>query len=518
MFFNLFSSKKTRPNHPLADPKALERAIGILPLDDAFKSVDKAVTWIISLDKFDDFDADTRFAIVRRIDDTIQPHLAKLTRDYLTSPRLSKSEEKRLWTLNHGCWSTLARAYESCLQLALQSGDDASSRKVKEEAARIFPLLLTRLMAALGALLRWTLYRYAPLPNEIWPRLGRIYLLAEANQCAIKRVQCYPGMPGLTTVSDEYLRILVFHASSVDGLMPLQMSLADYLLRYLLPHFVFASETSETCVYWIDAAKPMPPTRLVVPETPSPTLRLIGAGVVPGVLSSLKQQLEAGNIPADFPHGGEYSAQMLLPVVEHLTLYWGAQPPLREHIRHPIRARAAVLNGFDDSFTVFAGNLARMGKERAAESWVVENASLGGFGAMIENFQGDWLKVGSLLSIQPEGSEGWLLGVVRRLTKLSDEQTSVGIQTLGRHAKSVELVPRVRSYGNGGNIPGICLDNVEPSEEIRVVLPAGTFQTKEKLEYSESGRRFLLSPLDFFEREGGGDFEIGRYRQETLSG
>ncbi|MCL2829453.1 MAG: hypothetical protein FWD77_01795 [Betaproteobacteria bacterium] len=515
MFFNLFSPKKKTLLHPLADPEALERAIGLLPLDDAFKSVDKAIKWINSLDQFDDFDAESRFAIVRRIDDAIQPHLFKLSRHYLTSRRLSKSEEKRLWTISYDCWDMLARAYESCLQL-VQKEMEASQGRMEENVAHHLPLLLTRLVRSLGAILCWTLYRYMPLPNEIWPRLGRAYLFAETNHCSNRKLQCYPGFPGLSTVRDEYLRVLVFHASSVDGLMPFQMALADYALRYLLPHFVFAAETAQVCAYWIDVDKPMPPTRLVNPETPSPTLRLIGAGEVPSALGDLAEALEAGNVPPGFPHGGEFTAQMLLPVVEHLSLYWSAQPPLREHLRHPIRARASVLNGFDDSFTVFAGNLARMGKERAAESWVVENASLGGFGAMIENFHGDWLKVGALLSIHPEGSEGWMLGVIRRLTKLSEEQTTVGIQMLGRLAKSIELMPSVRSYESGSNIPGIRLDSAEAAGEIRVVLPAGTFRTGEKFEYMQDGYRFLLSPLDFSEREGGGDFEIGRYRQESL--
>ena len=167
--------------------------------------------------------------------------------------------------------------------------------------------------------------------------------------------------------------------------------------------------------------------------------------------------------------------------------------------------------GFDDSFTVFAGDVARIGKERAAESWVVENVSLGGFGAAIENLRGDWLKVGSLISMQPEGGENWVLGMVRRFSKESESEANVGIQTLARQAVGIELRPRASTYSVGSSIPGIRLAEDRAPGEVRLVLPTASFDLRESLEYPANGRRYLLTPIELVET--GADFEIARYRE-----
>jgi hypothetical protein len=201
----------------------------------------------------------------------------------------------------------------------------------------------------------------------------------------------------------------------------------------------------------------------------------------------------------------------LLPVLRHLALYWAPQPPLREHQRHTVKTRLSVLHGFDDSFTVFAGDVARTGKERAAESWVVENVSLGGFGAAIDELDGDWLKVGSLISMQPEGGSNWVLGAVRRFSKETERQASVGIQTLARQALSVDLRPRTSTFAVGSNIPGIRLHEDRAPGEVKMVLPVASFDLRESLEYSHGGRRYLLTPIELVET--GSDFEIARYRE-----
>lgn len=89
MILSLFSS---RPDHPLADPKELKRIVGEIPLDNAFKAVDEISGWLESLANADGFRPDLLFDVARQLDDAAQPHLRKLARDYLHSPRLSRSE------------------------------------------------------------------------------------------------------------------------------------------------------------------------------------------------------------------------------------------------------------------------------------------------------------------------------------------------------------------------------------------------------------------------------------------
>ena len=171
-----------------------------------------------------------------------------------------------------------------------------------------------------------------------------------------------------------------------------------------------------------------------------------------------------------------------------------------------------MLQGFDDCFTVYAGDVARLGKERSAEVWVVENVSLGGFGAAAEAL-GEDLRIGSLLCMQPEGGDNWVLGVLRRFNKDTVERASVGIQALSRHAQGIELRPRSSGFSATGAVPGIWLREGNAPGEARLVLPLASFDVRESLEFMHDGQRYLLTPIEL--EESGYGFEIGRYREHA---
>ena len=506
MILNLFSS---RPEHPLGDAKELKRVIAELPLDNVFKAVDEIYGWFESLQTADGFRVDHLFDVVRQLDEAAQHHIRRLTRDYLHSPRMSKSEERRLWMICYNYWGEVSSLYALCVERARLDPKDKGSEALKP----FLPLAATRLVAARATQLKWVEYRYGPVGEDLWRGLGRAYLAAEAAGYAQKPVQLYPAQPGQTSVAQQYLQVLIFYSSSMDSLMPLEIELADRLISHFLPGFVFSGECLRDSVYWVDAASGMPPVRLArQPDQLLPTLRFFSPGTAPQALNELMRVVERGEVPKDLNLGGEYAPKVLLPVFRHLAMYWAPEPPQREHARHAVKTRIAVLQGFDDCFTVFAGDVARLGKERTAESWVVENVSLGGFGASVAEL-GDWLKIGALIAIQPEGGDNWVLGVVRRYNKDSEVQASVGIQTLSRSARSAELRPRTSGFSATGAIPGMLLQEASAPGEIRVVLPTASFDVRESLEFSQDSQRYLLTPIEL--EESGSNFEIGRYREHV---
>ena len=268
-------------------------------------------------------------------------------------------------------------------------------------------------------------------------------------------------------------------------------------------------------MYWVDAASALPPTRLVRPPAqPLPSLRFFQPGTVSRSLDELVRTVERGAVPEDLHLGAKYSVATLLKVLQHLALYWAAVPPQREHVRHAVKTRLSVLQGFDNSLAVFAGNVARLGVERSAESWVVEDVSLGGFRAGAED-AGDILRIGSLLCMQPEGGDNWVLGVVRRRGLDAEARAHIGIQTLSRQAKSVELRPRVSGFSAAEAVPAIWLRSDDASEKIRLVLPPGGFDVRQPLELVHEDRRYLIMPSEH--EESGEGFEIARYRGQAIA-
>lgn len=503
MIMKFFSS---RPDHPLGEAKEVKRVLAELPLDNAFKAVDEIYGWFESLQAADDFRIDHLYEVVRQLDEAAQPHVRRLSRDYLMSARLSKSEERRMWSMCYNYWGEVASLYARCVE--------RSTGKNGEPLKAALPLAATRLVAARATQLKWVGFRYGVIGEDLWRGLGRPYLMAETGAYAQKPVQLYPGQGGVTSVSQQYLQALVFCSSSMDSLMPLEIELADRLIAHFQPSFVFSRSCLPDSVHWVDAAQGTPPTRLARrPEQMSASLRFFSAGSAPQGLAELIGSVERGKVPNGLNLGGEYPATVLLPVLRHLALYWAAEPPQREHPRHAVKTRIAVLQGFDDCFTVFAGDIARLGKERVAESWVVDDVSRGGLGASTET-TGDWLKIGALLAMQPEGGANWVLGVVRRYTKEAGAQVRVGIQALGRDAASVELRPRTAGFSATGAIPGIWLREGNEPDEARLVLPPGSFDVRVNAEFVHAGQRYVLTPIEL--EKIGSNVEIGRYRTQVL--
>jgi len=502
---NLFGPKT---DHPLADPKEFRRILAELPIDNAFKALDEVLGWFESVYVAADFPEDQLFDVVRQLEDAAQPHVRRLSRDYLHAPRLSKTEEKRMWTIIHGFWRLVADNCLRCLDRAAAGGKD----KIGERLQPQLPLLIVRLIAALGSVVKWEQFRYGPMPGEVWLQLGRAYLFAETGKFADRAMKRYPNSASTTSASREYLKVLVFYSSSMDSLLPLEIELAERLIAYFLPGFVFSAKGIETSVYWVDPITPQPPVRLARMPAPSPTLRFFQPGTAHADVDDLLRELERGaELPADLDLGGQFAPRSLLPVLRHLALYWDKVPPQRRHQRHHVKHRMGVLHGLVNAFVVFSSEFGARPPGLPIESWVVENVSRGGFGAMVSDVRADWLKVGALIALQPEGGDNWLLGIVRRYHRQSESEARAGIQSLSQQVQAVELKPRTAStYAAASGTPALWLvDGNEPGEA-RVVLPPATFDVRESHEFTHEGRRHLLTPVALVEHTM--DYEVARYR------
>lgn len=503
MILDLFSPK---PDHPLADPKELQRTIAELPLDNTFRAVDEINGWLESLPLATDFRCDKLFAVVRALDEAAQPHLRRLTRDYLLSPRLSRTEEKRLWAVCAGFWSNLAKNYETCLD-RYEGQETGGEKRAADNLKGELPLLLSRAIGALGVYCKWQLFRYGPIDGELWQRLGRLFLAAEGAGLGDKAVGLYPASHGLTSPGGEYVKVLMCYASSMDCLLPVEIELAKRLINHFYGGFNFSRQSGPDSVYWVDPAQGLAPMRLVMEPDPSPTLHFLAPGRAVERLNALTREVEQGRLPGELNLGGQYPLPLVLGVLRHLQQCWQPIPPQRHHPRHRVKSRMTVVHGLDGARQAlqFPGL-----DPAAAESWIVEDVSRGGFGATVTGSHGDWLRVGALLAMRPDGGDNWVIGVVRRYVKERDDLIQVGIRTVGRQAQCLSLRPRMAaSYALSGGVPGLRLEDGEPGV-VRLVLPRATFDPREALELPGNGGG-LLTPVEL--AEAGQDYEIAHYRQ-----
>lgn len=317
-----------------------------------------------------------------------------------------------------------------------------------------------------------------------------VYAFAEARQLAQSKVTVYPGAGGSSTPQLEFLKGAILSASAPDGMLPVEVELGERLIAQFAPRFVLANAPAPGLVFWSDLAQAMPPARLSRAPQPVPGLRCFGVGAALGEVHDLAERvMVGGQVPPEVNLGGTYEPHVALEVMRHLHLYWSPQAPERKAQRQL---------GDGDSLDFDNQN---------SESWIVENVSAGGFGAVAPQLKGDWLRVGALLALQPEGGTNWVLGLIRRVNKLADQQARVGIETLSK----MPLLSRFALAGVASVTEQGVLIKDGDAAEARIALKPGVFTPGQNLELAHGARTHVYLPQAVAER--GEDYEIARFRE-----
>lgn len=490
-----------KPDHPMADPKEAKRLLDDLPVHDPVKALEELAHWFESVSTVEGFKLDQRVQLLFQIDEAGQVRARKLARDYFATVRPSKVQENRLWKGIHDYWSQAGRAFGLAVDQFVTGAKGADAAKAH------LPLLLVRTLRSISQQIKWMHMRYGPVDLSAWGVFNRVYGFAEFRGLAGAKVTVYPGIPGESTPQQEFLKGVVFSAGSPDALLPLEVDLAERIIGDFTPKFTLASAPSPEMSYWIDINQNMAPQRLVRPPQQTPTLRCFGATAALEEVRGLIQKIETGRqVPATLNLGGAYEPEVVLDVLEHLAMYWSQDPPERKHPRHMVKSRLSVSHGFDGLLGVLGESESLDFETGGVESWIVENVSAGGFGAVVQQLKGDWLKVGALIVMQPEGGNNWVAGIIRRVNKVGTTQARVGIQSLSKAPMACKFWTGVATE------TGVLLKSGEPeSGEVRIVLKPGVFVPGQNLESERAGRFHVYMPQTL---EGkGDDYEIARFRE-----
>ena len=491
-----------KPDHPLADPKEAKRLLDALPTNDPVKALDELQHWLESVAAAEGFKPDARIQLVMKLDEAAQAHLRKLSKEYFGAGRPSRFQENRLWTALHGYWKQAGYAYARAVDQFVQGHKGVDAAKPQ------LPLLLARTLRGFAQQIKWMHMRYGPIDLASWGVFNSVYAYAEARQLAQAKVAIYPGVAGETSPQLEFLKGAVFSASAPEGLLPLEAELAERLIEEFAPRFVISGAPAPWLVFWTDLAQAMTPARASRAPQAAPGLRHFGAGAALTEVHDLAERvMVGGKVPPEMKLVDGAEPHVVQEVMRHLEMSWSPQAPERKAQRHPVKSRLSVTYGYDAVVGVLGGGGSREIDNQHTESWIVENVSAGGFGAVVPQLKGDWLRVGALLALQPEGGSNWVLGVVRRVNKTAAQQARVGIETL---CKTPELTRFALAGVKTVTEQGLLLKG-GAATEARIVLKPGVFAPAQNLELARGARRHVYIPQALAER--GEDYEIARFRE-----
>lgn len=506
---NWFGSGK--PEHPMADSKKVQELISKLPEHDSAQALIEIASWLEMLNQADGVKLDRRLENLDLLDGASGNHERRLLQEYLATPRQKKSHEQRLWTGAYNFWRELGEGYVQCLRHFEKGQSGAGSFKTS------VPIIIGRALRALRSQLKWSLLRYETVETRVWSELARLYQFAETKNFTDEAIAVFPGSSGSGTVKQEFLKALMLASSSPESLPPVSQDLTVRIVAHFSKAFVLAREPATGCTHWFDLAAPKAPARIVHNPPGSPTVRFIGAGAGLHELQQIKAHIAyTRTLPAGLDLDGRLDDEVVMALLQHLEQDWAGKTQARRFERRKVATRVTIVPGVTEIIKMleFAYNDSLdFTQQQAAESWIVEDLSEGGYGAVIPAVAGDWVEVGSLIGVEGETFRDWRVGVIRRVTRDEQQQQRVGVQLITRASTRVGL----RQAGAESkaaprkSVQAVLLSSTPAGQaEIDIAMNKGVFDDQGKTELLVVDETYLLSPVGIVEHGPG--YDRARYK------
>lgn len=480
----------SRPDHPLADVRELQRAvteIGAHAPDEALREV---TSWLETIAPVEEgSDPASLFRLLLSFDEAMQPHARHLAERYVASALKWGPAATQRWQRARTYLAMLCDRYADLLKLI------GSGRK---PYAQLTSDVSVRQLRATSALQRWDALRYGPIDPQHWKRCGDAYLAALHNEQAAQPVRLRSGRQTETTAEREYLRTVAFATAALDELSERQIMLAGQVIHYVLGSLHLSTTPDRSTVFWIDPARGEAPVRMARPPEPSPTVRFFSGGDALGPLFEMEQQLKQGELPPALGASTE-DVPLLSALLHHLIHHWSETPPVRRHRRHKLPGKLHVVEGLDplaDQLGKHAGGQLSL--------WEQQDASTHGIGLSVRVEENSRLRIGALLGLHSNDGTRWIAAAVRRMQRKADATIHVGVEVLSWH-------PIAADADDGSqHVRVLLLDPLQRDATIRLVVPAPGVRPNAPLFLLGQNKALKLTPLALIEQ--GDQYEIRSYQ------
>ncbi len=461
----LASLGKQQTDDPLTNLKAASRWLGNLPVGDAYKCQEAILNELKRFNENSTQYTKDRLAVLMLLDEKSRDLQDILVRQYLRNPRMSRAVESQLWHAVYGLYWEIARGYHAFV-LHFTRGAGKSTHESQ------IPLITLRAIRMFGQLLKWRAIRYLPAGEKLWMRLHNLYRVAENESFHRRPQRVY--MEDATECSCEgaYLHILMLNLANSGTLYTKQVDLLDHWLYdwHAQLHLDTRADADEHS-FAIDLSADHGPRRVRKTDTEKP-MRFWGTSSLLQKLGELHTALREGGTPAQLGLTENARTSESLELLEYLQRSWSSlesreqRRAPRESVKrlvdvtHGLSSIISQIKSADAPATAVSPYGSRMNYDETedvqlygfvtdrtrkrvsqlhmpvpmlspdVERWVMQDESACGYGAIIESRNKDWLRVGALIGVKPHDDIAWQIGFIRRLSRLNDDTSSVGIETV----------------------------------------------------------------------------------------
>lgn len=475
---------KIKNQDPLSNLKTATRWLDSLAGGDVLASHGAI---LVELKRFNDnlkLASKQQLALLMLLDERSQDLQDTLVQQYLRSSRMSRSIESQLWHAINGLYWEVARGYHVFVM-------EYSRNAKNHQNEALIPLITLRALRTLGRYLKWRAMRYLQPGQNIWAGMHKLYLVAETHGFHQNKLEIYPPSKASFSCESVYLHALMFALANTGTLYPRQLHLLDQWLdswsgTLNLDSQLFFHQHS----FAVDLSADHAARRVRNPAVDKP-IRYWGTAKLGQRLEAIQSALREGSPPARLGLSEDSRVAESIDLLDHLQRQWS---PLatreqrrvpRERVKHMVEIShgfgsitTQIPNAYAPSHSVYGNSMPYQESQDVAvygfvtertrqnttqtkkpqagaapeiERWIMHDESAHGYGAIVDTRNKTWLRVGALIAAKPREADVWHLGVVRRLYRLDEESSSVGIETFPETLHPVNLLDKKNSgYSVGG--------------------------------------------------------------------
>ncbi len=438
-----------------------------------------------------------RVAAIEYLDAALGADRRQLLKQYVENAEGAARLSERIWQATHELAQGFVFAYQWLLDAALAQPANLRWRPV-------LPLLFTRLVHYYGTDAKLRVFRFERWIPAKWRELHEIYV--RAVEAGVDKQPCVlsnAGQGGTQwTVEQEYLFVLLVHQLNTGNLAPSELDWASVQLRAWARRLTLDSAPRAPEGFLVDLAGRAGLARRTGSDAGS-LLRYLDTTPLAEQLERTVQALRQ----AETADGANLAVvnQQRIAILDKVrpAVAPNLQTELRRDPRVPVSLPARVRVGLSricrdlasreapgevegggtEQIEVYAVSdgprVRRPNNEQdtiAASismfgdpQWQVKDRSVAGLRIAASGGIGQSLTLGALVAVRQSDVSDWVLGVVRRLNKLSNDEVEAGVSIIAERVVALALAARRGPRED----TGIVVDGFEYSEGRKLILTTG---------------------------------------------
>ena len=423
-----------------------------------------------------------RISAIQFLDAALGADRRQLIKQYIenieSAPKLAERIWQALWEMSQG----FTMAYQQALESALPQAGNARWRAA-------LPLLFVRFVHFQGTDAKLRVFKYERWIPAKWIELHQAYLRACEMQC--DRLAVVLPASGTSaqqwSVEQEYLYVLLVHQLNTGNLNPTEIDWASSQLRAWTRRLALEQIPRSLEGFFVDLAGREGLVKRTGNDRGSMLRYLDTTPLAEGLERAIVSLREA-----ELTDQGPVAAinQQRLSVLRKIqpAVSPTSQTELRRDPRVAVAVSARVRIGLSricqdltaqaagdpggelapgtEQIEVFAVAGAPRVRRKPSEddslavslsswtdpTWEIKDRSVAGLRIAATGGIGQSLTLGALVAVRQSDAGGWLLGVVRRLNKVSNEEVEAGVNIIAERVVAVTLAAKRRANEDMGYI------------------------------------------------------------------